>query len=144
MAVTAMPRNQNAHITIGMLHKARYDYSRALMAWSVVLIMDPRENSTHAQVAHVLLLTGDDRRAEFYLSKAIELNPNLSDAYASRVAALAHLGRDDEARTSYAAMRQRFPAWDVDHQLMKASDRETMARFIACLDRVRRAEPERR
>lgn len=176
-AIRKLPRDQNALIALGMLHKTRRDYARALMTWRVVLAINPRESSTHAQMAHVLLLTGqaaegleraemalqlqgpqrardrtyfyagmgrlltgDDQRAEVYFTRAIALNPNLPDVHAWHAAALAHQGREDEARMTYTEMRQRFPAWDIDHHVMQASDRSAMARFVSGIEKLRKTD----
>jgi DNA-binding SARP family transcriptional activator len=171
-AIARVPRNLTAHITVGLLHKTRRDFPRALMAWQVVLAMNPREGSTLAQIAHVnllmgniaegveraemaiqisagsraldriyfyagmgRLLAGDYDVAQEHLARAMAIHPQ-ADTLAWRAAALAQLGRLDEARAMYAELKQRFPWWNIDHHVMQAVDRRTMEHFIVGLDRI--------
>ena len=175
-AIARMPRNLTAHITVGLVHKTRRDFARALMAWQVVLALNPREGSTHAQIAHVnlllgniaegveraelaiqisagsraldriyfyagmgRLLAGDYSQAQDHLARAMAIHPQ-ADTLAWRAAALAQLGRQDEARAVYAELKQRFPWWNIDHHVMQAVDRSAMEHFTGGLDKIAAAQ----
>jgi tetratricopeptide (TPR) repeat protein len=74
--IEQMPRYQLAHLTVGMVYKARRDYAHALAAWSAALAINPREASTHSQVAHVNLLLGNIREGLEHADLSLRLNPN--------------------------------------------------------------------
>jgi DNA-binding SARP family transcriptional activator len=75
-AVMQVPRSLTAYLTLGMLHKARRDYPRALMAWQVQLAINPRDASVHSQVAHVNLLMGNIAEGLERAELAIRLHPS--------------------------------------------------------------------
>lgn len=73
--VQRMPRSMAAYFTIGVVHKARRDYARALAAWQVGLAIEPRDAMTHSQVAHVNLLLGNVQEGIERAELAIRLHP---------------------------------------------------------------------
>lgn len=73
--VQRMPRSMAAYFTIGVIHKARRDYARALAAWQVGLAIEPRDAPTHSQVAHVNLLIGNVQEGIERAELAIRLHP---------------------------------------------------------------------
>lgn len=73
--VQQMPRSMAAYFTIGVIHKARRDYARALAAWQVGLAIEPRDATTHSQIAHVNLLLGNVQEGIERAELAIRLHP---------------------------------------------------------------------
>lgn len=74
-ALQQMPRSTTAYFTIGVIHKARRDYARALSAFEVVLAIEPRDSMANSQVAHINLLLGNIGEGVARAEMAIQLNP---------------------------------------------------------------------
>jgi DNA-binding SARP family transcriptional activator/tetratricopeptide (TPR) repeat protein len=74
-ALQQMPRSTTAYFTIGVIHKARRDYARALTAFEVVLAIEPRDAMANSQVGHIQLLLGNIAEGVARAEMAIQLNP---------------------------------------------------------------------
>jgi DNA-binding SARP family transcriptional activator len=70
-----MPRSMATYFTMGVIHKSRRDYIRALAAWQVALAIEPRDAPTHSQVAHVNLLIGNVQEGIERAELALRLHP---------------------------------------------------------------------
>ncbi len=74
-------------------------------------------------------LLGDDAAAVTYIGEAIAINPKRPDLFAWRAAALAQLGRVDEARRDIDRLLSGWPDWKVDHHLLQTHDPARMKRL---------------
>ncbi len=94
--------------------------------------MNPRARSVdrnyfYAGMASFLL--GDEAAAVTYIDNAVAIRANRPDLFAWRAAALAHLGRLDEARRDIDRLRRDWPDWRVDHHLLQVHDSSRMKRL---------------
>ncbi|WP_430398897.1 BTAD domain-containing putative transcriptional regulator [Ferrovibrio sp.] len=101
--------------------------------------LGPRANAidrAYLYAGMAQLLLGNFALSEERLAQSLRINPEFPDAFAWRAAALAQLGRLQEARALHGELLRRWPDWRVDHHLLQSQDRAAMARFTDALARV--------
>jgi tetratricopeptide (TPR) repeat protein len=99
-------------LLLGREHYQKREYDKA----EYLLLQVVAQTDTYADVHHMLgVIThsrGDFQQAEHHFEKAVELNPNYTEAQLNLMVTYNDLGKYDNARALYASMRSRTQGAD--------------------------------
>jgi tetratricopeptide (TPR) repeat protein len=101
VALVLRPRCTVAHINLGLLLKARKDYTGAIYHYEKAIKIDPRNVEAHNNLGVALHDQGQFAAAIPYFKKALDIKPTHADAHVNWGNALARLKDFDGAIAQY-------------------------------------------
>ncbi len=99
-------------LLLGREHYQKREYDKAEYLLRQVVAQTDKFADVHHMLGVILHSRGDFQQAEQHFEKAVELNPNYTEAQLNLMVTYNDLGKYDKARTLYASMRTRSQGSD--------------------------------
>jgi CHAT domain-containing protein/cytochrome c-type biogenesis protein CcmH/NrfG len=131
-AVADNPNDAAARHALGQYYVTQSDFEKAIRELTAALELDPRNAKIHSDLGAALLEqgiiqgSGSEQGQKFksfgtslqHLNKAIELDPNLLDAYFNRALLHQHMGQTEQAKKAWQEYLQKDPSspWATEAQ----------------------------
>jgi adenylate cyclase len=127
-AVALNPNSASAWTQRGWVYRYRGEPEVALYSFARAIRLsplDPMSYDTHTGVASTFIIVSRFDEAVVEAKKAIRQNPSFSSAYRCLAAALAHLGRDAEAKDAAARLIEVEPSFRISEWIGRGRQWQT-------------------
>jgi len=117
-ALGSRPKFAEAHNNLGMVLRKRGRPQSAIAAFQTALMLNPRSTSTYGNLGNLHERYGNLPQAEFYYLKAVELDPDLHQAFIGLARIAAQRQRWDDSLSALSRASQILPkSVSVIHQM---------------------------